>query len=829
MDALRTAIEVLFLDWDFDKAVGSILEAVPQSESIEMSKEENERFTYFFSRRNGMFGTNVISLIPHYLESTVEGGFLGRSPFNLIGYAADKMLSAVNDEPVCRYDSYLRWNEITSTVGEDILTTIFLAERDFITHSYRKSFAWKPILAAESNGVNNVIENGLSELHFHLKGSSSVFDLNWLVLMNIPVRKGSEVLLNKMCQKEPLYPMLVKVALIRWTLFSIVNGLSISHKENALLLHVLLEKGENIDLWSSGVQKLVSLARLSYGYRDEKGFVVDYAIPSSISGSDCNRMQNIIFIGERKLLYDCFWYIKERKTEYEKLSKLLYAYLLAKNKFRDAIIQNDKVKGFSNFQKYDRRKGCLFSSNKTYKALISKSAVHCSIDNQSIVDLEMRVTPDNSASEIQRSIKKLTEEIGKVREEVNLGYILHFIKEEDKRKATNDGVNGMSACRNANVRDTVAKQTEAICEMIKNGNSLIRTKPVEKFQIVGIDAAGSEFNCRAEAFAEYYRKIKATHRDHWIDMLSDKSQQQLGRTFHVGEDFYDIIDGLRAVEESILFLNLGRGDRIGHGVALGIDAHKYYGERHHTLVINKQCLLDNAVWMLSKLDKFSLSDSSGLRGRLQDVYNRLIRDVYHSSASYQDYYASWLLRGDRPSLTFDGKKDELNSFAYNDYNIEICNAHNNAVARGLFIKYHYDSFVMKSGNEVEECKIKPTDVKVVEHLQSILRKFVADKEIAIETNPTSNLKITDVRRYAEHPIFKFNSDVLNAKSDGMSVSINTDDQGIFATSLEKEYTLLALALEKEKDEGGNPKYSKQEVLRWLDGVRKMGRERTFLK
>lgn len=829
MDALRTAIEVLFLDWDFDKAVCSILEAVPLSESIGMSKEENERFTYFFSRRNGMFGTNVISLIPHYLESSAEGGFASKSPFNLIVYASDKMLTLVDDEPVCRYDSYLRWNEITASVGEDILTTLFLAERDYSSHSYRKSFAWKPILTADSSGVNSVIENGLSELHFHLKGSSSVFDLNWLVLMNIPVRKGAEKLLDGMSQEDRLYPMLVKAALIRWALFSIVNNLSVSRKEKELLFHVLLEKDENIDLWSCDVQKLISLVRLSYGYRDENGFVIDYAIPTLISGSDGNRMQNIIFVGERKLLYDCFWYIKERKTEFEKLSKLVYAYLLAKNKFWYAIVQNDKVKGFSNFQKYDRRKGCLFSSNQTYKALVSKSAVHCSIDNQPIVDLEMRVTPDNSASKIQINIKKLTKEIGAVREEVNLGYILHFIKEEDIRKATDDGVDGMSACRNANVRTTVAKQTEAICEMIQYGSPLIRTKPIEKFQIVGIDAAGSEFNCRAEAFAECYRKIKATSREHWIDMLSEKSQQQLGRTFHVGEDFYDIIDGLRAVEESILFLNLGRGDRVGHGVALGIDAHKYYGERHHTLIINRQCLLDNVVWMLSKLDNYSIPDSFGLRGRLQAIYNRLILDVFNSNASYQDYYASWLLRGDRPSLIFDGKKDDFNPFAYNEYSIEICNAHNNAVARDLFIKYHYDSSVMKSGSEVEECKIKPTDVKVVEQLQSIMRKFVADKEIAVETNPTSNLKITDVRRYAEHPIFKFNSDGLNAKSDGMSVSINTDDQGIFATSLEKEYTLMALALEKEKDEEGNPKYSKQGVLHWLDGVRRMGRERTFLR
>ena len=40
---------------------------------------------------------------------------------------------------------------------------------------------------------------------------------------------------------------------------------------------------------------------------------------------------------------------------------------------------------------------------------------------------------------------------------------------------------------------------------------------------------------------------------------------------------------------------------------------------------------------------------------------------------------------------------------------------------------------------------------------------------------------------------------------------------------------MALALEKEKAENGEPKFSKQEVLRWLDEVRRMGHDRTFLK
>ena len=822
MDALRTAIEVLFLDWNFDDAVSFILDGT--------SLLNDDKFENLFTRRNGMFGTNVVSLIPEYLESTAAGGFEGRSPYNLINYAASKMVTMQDDEPICLYDSYLRWNEVTASVGEDLLTTMFLVSQDFIQRNRRKSFAWKPVLRADSDGVNSILEKGLSELHFHLKGSSSVFDLNWLVLMNVPVRKNSEEMLTKMSVDERLYPMLVKAALIRWTLFAIVNGLDISFDGNKQLLdNVLREDSDNIDIWSADVQKLVSLARLFYGYSNEDGLVIDYAIPTLISALDIGRKENVIFIGERKLLYDCFWHIREHKLEYEKLSRLLYAYLLAKNKFRHAVVQNDSIKGFSNFQEYDKRKNCLFSSQEPYKKLVSKSAVHCSIDNQPIADLEMRITPDKKSSQLQKNVKKLNAEIGKVREDVHIGYILHFIKGKDSIKANDDGVEGMSSCRNANVRKNVAKQADAICSMIKYGSRHIKSRPAEKFQIVGIDAAGSEFNCRAEIFAESYRKIKAASREHWIDILSDKVQRQLGRTFHVGEDFYDIVDGLRAVEESLLFLNLGRGDRIGHGVALGIDAFKYYSERHYTLIINRQCLLDNVAWMLTKMDQYSLSDTSGLKARLQNVYNRLIKDVYQASAAYQDYYSSWLLRGDRPSLVFSGERDDITPFGYNDSTEEIINAHHNAVARDLYIKYHYNAAVMKSGGEVEEYKVLPSDVKIVEQLQDIMLKAVLGKEIAIETNPTSNLRITDVRRYAEHPILKFNSRELGKESPELSVSINTDDQGIFGTSLEKEYTLMALALEKEKNEDGEPIYKKQDVLRWLECVRKMGYERSFLR
>ena len=61
----------------------------------------------------------------------------------------------------------------------------------------------------------------------------------------------------------------------------------------------------------------------------------------------------------------------------------------------------------------------------------------------------------------------------------------------------------------------------------------------------------------------------------------------------------------------------------------------------------------------------------------------------------------------------------------------------------------------------------------------------------------------------------------------LSVSINTDDQGVFDTLLENEYALMVLALEKAKDEEGNKLYDIEDIYEWLNYVREMGIEQSF--
>ena len=61
----------------------------------------------------------------------------------------------------------------------------------------------------------------------------------------------------------------------------------------------------------------------------------------------------------------------------------------------------------------------------------------------------------------------------------------------------------------------------------------------------------------------------------------------------------------------------------------------------------------------------------------------------------------------------------------------------------------------------------------------------------------------------------------------LSVSINTNDQGVFDTLLENGYALMALALEKAKDNAGNRMYDIEDIYEWLGYVRRMGLEQSF--
>lgn len=147
--------------------------------------------------------------------------------------------------------------------------------------------------------------------------------------------------------------------------------------------------------------------------------------------------------------------------------------------------------------------------------------------------------------------------------------IFHFLKRKNNE--------GGSRMRDFKVR----KQNKRWGISLADVGTLMKSENLDR----AIDAASSEFACRPEVFSQTFRFL----RYHGFDA-----------TFHAGEDYYDIADGLRAIDEAINFLQLRSGDRLGHALALGIDAEKYYVSRHNNTALPTQWMLDNVVWLLMK-------------------------------------------------------------------------------------------------------------------------------------------------------------------------------------------------------------------------------------
>ena len=61
----------------------------------------------------------------------------------------------------------------------------------------------------------------------------------------------------------------------------------------------------------------------------------------------------------------------------------------------------------------------------------------------------------------------------------------------------------------------------------------------------------------------------------------------------------------------------------------------------------------------------------------------------------------------------------------------------------------------------------------------------------------------------------------------MHVSLNTDDQGVFDTSISFEYAIVAATLMQETDEEGKRLYTEREIEDYLRNLQRMGHEQSF--
>jgi hypothetical protein len=144
--------------------------------------------------------------------------------------------------------------------------------------------------------------------------------------------------------------------------------------------------------------------------------------------------------------------------------------------------------------------------------------------------------------------------------------------------------------------------------------------------------------------------------------------------------------------------------------------------------------------------------------------------------------------------------------------------------------YHYSSKVRTEGNLITTFRITKQYIQLMAEMQKAMQKYVNNCGISIECCPTSNVLIGTFKQYSNHPILRLNQFGLDngvEQDPQMHVSINSDDPGVFDTSLPFEYELLAAALMDITDDAGNQKYTDQSIKAYMKNIIEMGREQCF--
>ncbi|MCM1991174.1 hypothetical protein [Oceanirhabdus seepicola] len=823
------------------------------------------------------------------------------SVFNLLIQFTDDVLVERDKEPFCKFEHMLRWRMLSHKLEQDIFTTSYLAYRDVLSNRKRKYFSWEPVIRSDNNRLHEMLQKGLAENHFHLKGSAPYFNLTWISLMNRVIGRENEFKKSGIGEKKLIPDVMMddrdefiktnlwvkRAAIIRAFLFSElmdieffdVNESEVDNENNKTKISKMKElkrylTGLNLELDNQEIQEKLNILKMVYGYKfkndsDGTESPIDYCITKNLVSS--NRNSNLFLVGERYFLYLMFKKIYERDKKILKYADLFYVYLIIKAKFRGELIQiNDRV-GFKNFADYQGRKTNFLKKDPLLNNAIYNMAIRSTMKDQNVKSLEARICPDDTAEDTAKLINDIDriidneEKVWKndkssdkdlerlieltndkdVDENKDYFYVIHFPKRRDKTKYDEiDSIDKKTIlsmkARDSEVREYSKEQAFNIVALREKINPAVK-------RILGIDACANEIGCRPEVFAHSFRYLSNHTNSIEESIIVDNEIPQLRITYHAGEDFLDLVDGIRAIEEAIMFLNLKSGDRIGHALALGVNVEDWYKNKMYRLMLPKQDYLDNIVWILAKMREFNIHDNESLKYNLEDEFNRLYHEVYLSGKkddrhfkyvnNHMTYYDAWKLRGDDPYLYIDNKYNKEVEILYWDRckinNLVDDSIRENSSCSYIYSNYHFNPEVKKKGAEQYEFSVSKAYIKVVVEIQMKMQKILGTKGIGIETNPSSNYLIGNFKRYDKHPIVNFFNLGLTADRDEIEkcpqlfVSINTDDQGVFGTYLENEYALMAIALEKAKDENGEPLYNKAMIYDWLDRVRQMGLEQSF--
>jgi len=450
------------------------------------------------------------------------------------------------------------------------------------------------------------------------------------------------------------------------------------------------------------------------------------------------------------------------------VSQLFVQYLRVKSMLYRLLVQDPVEKGLRSFDQTFTQKG-------PYQLGIESLLPDFCLDEPAIQlrALEVRTAPPQTTNEARRLCKNLTEiterRATKTQSPIEVGWIFHFIRTPKNVKAKSTGARYCSLYKSMRRSASVLHRA-------------LRARPWELLPVIrGLDIAGVEREGPLWVALPHLIGLRELS----VDICARTDLAPLHFTLHVGEDFLHLASGLRAVHEPFLWGLMQRGDRLGHALALGLDAERWC-EGHRVVVLPRWERILDLSWMIAALtNRLPFLripvDLPGLM--LARVYEEL---RVHSEASnlgadlgaFIELFTRDL--GDKRSLP------RLLELGYTP-----------GPGEPLYILHQR----LHGSAAVQERLDMPVEVdtsgegRVLAVLSDEIARTIGLMQITIEVNPTSNLLIGGFEHPLEQPLFRLHP-LDGNDGNALPVTLNADDPLTFATCLSDEiaYTWAALTL-----------------------------------
>jgi len=375
----------------------------------------------------------------------------------------------------------------------------------------------------------------------------------------------------------------------------------------------------------------------------------------------------------------------------------------------------------------------------------------------------------------------------------------------------------------------------------------------------GLDIAGDENKTRNEIYAPMLRWLRLG-----LQPNARKAGAHNGfhLSIHAGEDYAHPLSGMRHIDETVRFCEMRHGDRIGHALALGVSP-RIWCENQGDMLLPVDEHLDNLVWLwhnatlmaprlplankvLPRLERRIAQFAAHAPWVGTNYLNEFYPDTGKKSPvttatarfiSPHTLHDAWCLRrncfhmleGYRsnrmkdakvlaavPDLTllsaidFDkpnaSNADPTPERLYwrrsthmkhgNDKTLTVRVSVRTNATTDYLLPRHDANMQLLLDYETED------DLELMEALQDWLIDEYDQRGLIFETNPSSNVYIARIRRYEDHPIFRWSPPDESVLEKGaqhnrfglrrgpIRVTVNTDDPGVIPTTLRTEYALL---------------------------------------